>query len=128
MTVFIYRNLHKQCYSVRDEKTRRVGWHGEHVLVKDAIFKVSEAGRQRVLREKRKNVHAGVRGQLVAVDNETMDDGYPVNYEDLLFESGWLKIRYNPYEGPSFTQDGLPVHRANEVVLTPKGVYARGVQ
>jgi len=37
----------------------------DHVLglaLKDATFKVSRAGRERVIREQRKNVHAGVQG------------------------------------------------------------------
>jgi hypothetical protein len=128
MKVFTYKNLHLDCYSVREESTRRVGWHGEHVLIRDVTFKVSEAGRQRVLREKRKNVHAGVKGQLVSVDNETIDpDGYPVDYDTLLDESWWACVRYNPYKGPHFVADGRPVIHATEALLTPSGVFARGL-
>ena len=70
MQVFCYMNLHrskpgKPVYSVMDAKTRRVIAWEEEISLTDVQFKVSEAGRQRVLREKRKNVHAVVRGTLV---------------------------------------------------------------
>ena len=47
--VFVYRNLHKKCYSVKDWKTKKVIAHVDNIFLKDAVFKVSEAGRQRVL-------------------------------------------------------------------------------
>jgi len=47
------------------DKGRVVGW-ASTVLLSDVTPKVSEAGRQRVLREKRKNVHAGMGGYLSA--------------------------------------------------------------
>jgi hypothetical protein len=56
MKVFIYWNLHKLCWSVRDQQTRRVFDHVTSVVLRDCKFKVSEAGRQRVLREKQKKI------------------------------------------------------------------------
>jgi len=67
MRVFVYFNLHRKCWSVRALNGRykgRVVAHCDRVLLTDVEFRVSEAGRQRVLREGRKNVHAGVVGSL----------------------------------------------------------------
>lgn len=66
MKVFIYFNLHKKLFSVKALEGKdkgRVVAHVDSAMVYGATFKVSEAGRQRVLREKRKNVHAGVVGE-----------------------------------------------------------------
>ncbi len=43
---------------MKDKSTGRVIGYTESVNLEDVEFKVSEAGRQRLLREKRKNVHA----------------------------------------------------------------------
>lgn len=65
MKVFVYWNLHKNLWSVKSLE----GFHKGKVIarlssvnLKNCIFKVSEAGRQRVLQTK--NVHAGVVGYL----------------------------------------------------------------
>lgn len=61
----IYFNIHKKLFSIQ-EKTKK-GWrvisHKDSLLLKDVEFKVYSRGRERVLREKRKNVHAFVIGE-----------------------------------------------------------------
>ena len=64
MKVEVYRNLHKNCWSVRDCKTKKVIKHVQSAYIKNAELVVQPAGRSKVLREQRKNVHAFVRGQL----------------------------------------------------------------
>ena len=60
MIVQVYKNLHKSraadknIYSVRNKKSGLVINHVENIELKNVIFKVSEAGRQRVLKERRK--------------------------------------------------------------------------
>ena len=61
-----YRNLHKKCWSVRHK--RKVVSHEAHVFLVHAKFHVSQAGRERVVREKRKNVHAWVEGKYAGSD------------------------------------------------------------
>lgn len=65
--VRVYFNLHRKQLSVQSktDKGWRVWLHANKVTLEDVEFKVSEAGRQRVLREKKKNVHAFVEGNLV---------------------------------------------------------------
>lgn len=111
MKVRCYRNLHKNCYSVVDMKTGRVHAHLQSLLLKDARFRVSEAGRQRVLREKKKNVHAFVVGELAS-----NTQGVP----DLQPKEAW----YNPYRVSSFVnkRSKRPLHHAAFVYLGPGGM------
>lgn len=116
--VFVYFNLHKKLFSIRDVKTGRVVAHLKHVLLSEATFKVSEAGRQRVLLEKRKNVHAGVRGKYRGTRYGA--------YSEIALNGS---VRYNPYETPYFidTVTQEPVHEAQLVFLTGKSVmYSKG--
>lgn len=93
MRVFVYFNLHRKVWSVRalegPDKGRVVA-RSPHVLLTEASGKVSEAGRQRVLRERKKNVHAGLVGNLVSLDRRAALEG-----------SG-AQITYNPYKYDSF--------------------------
>lgn len=100
--VFIYRNLTKGCWSVRAtdglEKGRVIG-HVRTFCVNRPGFKVSEAGRQRVLRERRKNVHAGVTGTLISYRG--MNN---MNYGVEVPTLGWDRISYSPYLREYFYQ------------------------
>ena len=61
----VYFNLHKHLFSVQEKVNGswKVTRHVDSIFIRDALFKVSEKGRQRVLREKRKNVHAYITGE-----------------------------------------------------------------
>jgi hypothetical protein len=78
-------------------------------MMRDVELVVNQAGRRRVLREKRKNVHAFVRGQM----QRSAKTG-------LAFRDA-VPIRYNPYEAATFMTPtygpGRPVHRARRVFL-----------
>lgn len=105
--VFVYWNLHKGCWSVRDQKTRQVLGHADALVLTDCTFKVSEAGRQRVLRERCKNVHAGVVGTIVDVE-ELAYTPQPQERE----------AYYNPYKTATFISGTTPLHIAAVVRLT----------
>ena len=79
MKVEVYFNLHKQCYSIRFDRSTlwgttgsalkgRVIAHAQRVELKDVTCRVSQAGRQRVRETQRKNVHAFMIGTLVGLD------------------------------------------------------------
>lgn len=114
--VYVYRNLHKQCWSVRDCKTKRVVAHLDCLTLRNAKFKVSEAGRQRVLREKKKNVHAGVQGCFQS------GAGILHLYDDSKFK----RVRYDPYKrGDFYLQNGRGINESSRVVFDALGrVYA----
>jgi hypothetical protein len=113
MKVFVYFNLHRKLFSIKaleGPMKGRVIAHRHDVLINDATFKVSEAGRQRVIRERRKNVHAGVSGTW---------------FEDYFtFSSVSINgsaIMYNPYKYSTF------VHLYGEHPITSARLVALNV-
>jgi len=110
----VYFNLHKQCLSVR--LRGKVVGHFDSLAMVDAKFVVGQAGRERVLSEKRKNVHAFVRGD--------------VSVHDQLDESTGTVVTYNPYKYNTFvTAEGeLPVRGAKKVSIRGKKVVAWGLE
>lgn len=67
MRVRVYYNLNRAVWSIKameGEFKGKVIGYADSVVLSDAHTVVSEAGRQRVLRERRKNVHAYIDGQL----------------------------------------------------------------
>ena len=114
-SVYVYFNLHTKLWSVRSRKTRRVLYHSAVVLLYDCEFKVSQAGRKRVLKEKRKNVHAGVAGELdwanaTRCSRRFRQASFRIPHG---FEAP-VPVTYNPYKYESFVRkDNLePVTRA----------------
>jgi hypothetical protein len=115
MKVFVYFNLHRKCFSIKaleGKNKGRVVAHRDDVLLFDATFKVSEAGRQRVLRERKKNVPAGV----VGIWDETGTDLISI---DRVTTIG-TPITYNPYKYDTFVHlYGLhPIKTGRLVALT----------
>ena len=108
MKVEVYRNLHRNCWSVRSSETGRVIDHVKSITLIDAKLVVRPAGREKVLREKRKNVHAFIKG---TIDNFTSLQSQPV------------EIVYNPYKHTSFVirATGEPITTAEVVGLTLNG-------
>ena len=77
--VAVYRNLNRKCFSIKDKKTGLVVAHADKFRIENVRCKVSEAGRQRVLREKQKNVHALLLGIYIGnceMDTSQMDEVY----------------------------------------------------
>jgi len=108
--VFAYRNLHRACWSLKalsGEHKGKVIAHADDLILFGCELKVSEAGRQRVLRERRKNVHAGVVGLI--------------SHMDAANHHGKRKLSYNPYKAPSFTVNDEPVGMATHVHLDDQG-------
>lgn len=122
-TVQVYRNLHRDCLSVRMkvEQTytdsngvvrRRKGWkvvaHLPAITIIEPRFKVSEAGRKRVIREGRKNVHAYVEGVVGTLDE--CRDGQRVYYDPFKFETFVTELEW-------------PIRKAAKANILGKDVY-----
>ena len=127
MRVEVYFNLHKRVFSVRSCKTGRVVHHTKHIRLFDPIFVVRESGRQRVLRERKKNVHAFVRG-----DTDWFEPTLFHKYGD---DPTLDTIGYNPFKYNSFVKmpDETPVYQAERAWLNVNGndhptIQAEGVQ
>ena len=58
----IYRNLHTHTWSQVDRSTGLVASHPHEALILDASFVVQPAGNKKVRKDKKKHVHAFVRG------------------------------------------------------------------
>jgi hypothetical protein len=89
---YIYWNLHKNCYSVRFKG--KVIAHLTSLTATGVTFKVSQKGRQKVLREQKKNVHAFVVADKIFPKAEPFD----LTGCDLPTE----QVKYNPYKYNSF--------------------------
>jgi hypothetical protein len=132
MKVFVYFNLHRKLFSVKaleGPNKGKVISHTTYLWLKDVTFKVSEAGRQRVLREKRKNVHAGVVGTL---DCDLSNQDYR-NFGFSLLKHNSTQVTYNPYRFSSFVnkETSEPVKHAQYCLLNAvngrTGISACGV-
>lgn len=117
--VRVYRNIHKPgvVYSIQDPKTGLVLGHTEALLLANASFKVSDAGRERVRRTGSKNVHAFVEGTLT-------DDLFFIEYMQMV--KVLEKVMYNPYMYKSFVaqENETPVTHSSLVLINCHGVQA----
>ena len=102
MKVDVYFNLHKKVFSVRHKG--KVIAHVCNAMLKDVTYVVQPAGRAKVLRERKKNVHAFARGELIR--------RLPVvNYQGNL-------AKYNPYKAATFVdKDDEPLYNSDIAYL-----------
>ena len=110
MKVEVYWNLNKNCFSVRHKG--RVIAHTQSIQLRDIKWVVQPGGRARVLRERRKNVHAFARGTLVANSFEI-----PARHDH-----NYKRIIYDPYEYDSFVTLGTktPVYHSDFARLSTR--------
>lgn len=108
--VQVYRNLHKTdgghvWFSIK--KGGYVVAHTTRITISEVEFQVNEAGRQRVLREKKKNVHAFVTGRFWGIGECGTVDG---------------SFHYNPYKCGAFVDaDGVKLSKAVRAYLCGEG-------
>jgi tyrosine-protein phosphatase YwqE len=118
MRVDVYFNLHKKLFSVRSRERSDYGkviMHVKHLWLKNCQFVVRERGRERVLREKKKNVHAFVRGEL--------EQPFP----PIIYSLDEPKeVTYNPYRWDTFVEKEtqVPIKYAEIVEFFGKKVKA----
>lgn len=87
---FVYRNLHTGNYSVKQNGL--VIAHVESIILNNCSFKISEKLRQKVIKDKQKNVHAYI-------------VGYVESYKDINsipYIENRTSITYNPYKFKTF--------------------------
>jgi len=119
--VRVYRNLQRGGYSVQlrqpgHKYDRRVIAHSDSIMLQSVRFVVSEAGRLRVIREQRKNVHAFAEGLWAGrgwYDRSTL---------------GLSPVVYNPYQSGNFRlkYGDVALEGAEHVLLDSEGVAVRG--
>jgi hypothetical protein len=111
MKVRVYRNLHKKCLSVQHKTAK--GWrlwkHVDRANLTNVEFKVYQNGREKVLKEKQKNVHAFVIGEW--------------EESDLIIKNP-KAVYYNPYQTSQFVllSSGEEILNANMAIVEPHKV------
>ena len=95
MKVEIYFNLHKRLFSVRERHGKVIG-HRQWIGMVRPTFAVQQGGREKVLRDKSKNVHAFVR------PDQYWSEDTPMNFDIL---DAYTTVRYNPYKYTSFVDE-----------------------
>lgn len=105
--VMVYYNLHKHTFSVTYKGV--VILHADYVKLGNVEFRVREGGKEKVRREKSKNVHAFVIGELL--------DYCEFPCENIPSEPSNKVVTYNPYKYNSFVYKDSeePVYNAKEV-------------
>lgn len=97
--VRVYKNLNREdCFSIQDKKSKLVLGYASSVRLSHVKYIVGESARQRVLRDKRRNVHAYCEGYIVST-GESIPEGAATGY-------------YNPYNTALFINEETkqPIH------------------
>ena len=118
MKVEIYKNLHKSkngipVYSVRCAKSKKVFTHSKEIFLENVQFKVSQKGRLRVLKEKKKNVHALVVGKI---SDKTTLRGFKQATYCPYHTNGFFKLRYL----------NKNIFYAEKAILNANGLWVKG--
>ena len=110
----VYYNFKKKTFSVQEKVNGswKVVEHTNEIFIRNATFKVSEAGRQRVLKDKCKNVHAFILGER-----------FPFIPKSFVYRD---EVSYNPYTGPNFMvkSENKPLDYAKYVTIINGKVIA----
>jgi hypothetical protein len=107
--VMVYYNLHKHTFSVTYDG--RVIAHADYVKLENVVFRVRQGGRDKVLKDKRKNVHSFVIGTLI--------DYCKFPCENMPEEPNNDIVTYNPYKYNSYVMKDTeePIYNAGEVKM-----------
>lgn len=108
--VSVYRNLRTGNFSIL--KNGRVVKRADGIIITQAKFIVSQKGKERVLKEKRKNVHAMIRGLYMG-------------YDYIMDTSHLTECYYNPYKTETFINKntGQPIESAKFVYFKGDKAY-----
>jgi len=112
--VRVFKNPKLGCYNIMQGGLIKAT--ARQIRLRDAEFLVRESGRQRMLREKRRTIHAYVQGRLI--DFSHPDDAKSINHLP------GRQATYNPYRYSSFVdrETEVPLSRAPWVQLDECGV------
>ena len=111
--VSVYWNLQKRMWSIKQRGF--VVAHSRSISLKNAFPEVQKAGQIRVVKEKRKNVHAWITGYIAHGNaNWFMESG---------LEYGTYKASYDPYKAPAFFLTRVDTINQFEAILDVPGPY-----
>lgn len=110
--VMVYRNLHNKQFVWSVKQGSLVMAHANRICMKNVNFIVKQSGRNKVLLEKQKNVHAYVVGYICA---------------DTCQYQNMIPVTYNPYHMDSFVKKNLDysiqekIMQASLVIMNAEG-------
>lgn len=112
--VHVYRNLNTGNFSICCAKTQRVLAHATTVQLQDCTCKVSKSGREKTLLERRKRVHAWIKGTFISANKEKTEEFNRVIY-------------YNPYKTEQFMDiaGNKPVYHLDVAHFEGSVVYSK---
>lgn len=106
MLVRIYRNLHTKTLSMQSKvngKWKVIG-HPTSVSLNNVRFLVYKSGRDRVLREKKKYVHAYVEGELEFSNHGILSDGKLISYNPYKMDSFYILESNEPIKTAAWAE------------------------
>lgn len=117
--VSTFWNLHHEVFSMQstiiegEKRKTLVVAHCNEIILQNVSFVVRKAGRERVLKERQKNIHAFVKGEFVGESTGVID------------VSGMKQAYYNPFKQDYFSdkETGEKLIGAELVILKDKQVY-----
>ena len=109
--VWVYYNLHKQTFSIKYKN--KVRDYGNFIILENVEFVVQPGGRKRVIKDKVKNVHAFVCGELIYYNK------FNQRNDDFVVKDKRRIITYNPYLYDSFVikPNKKPIYKANKILM-----------
>jgi len=123
MRVRVYKNLHKDTFSIKDWESKsatynKVVGYSQNIALTNATFIVSQKGRERVLQEQSKNVHAYVQGDYLPFESEWL---YWTN-----LNLNWEQVSYNPYKSDTFftLKGNQPITLSAKVLIFQNKLFA----
>lgn len=117
MQVKVYRNLHKECYSIQNKRSGLVVEHADTVTLLGAMFIVQPSGHAKVIETQRKNVHAFAIGDRLYSNKAGV------------YDNTFIRIYYNPYRHDYFfVTDHRKIIGCDMLVLNATGMYGKGLK
>ena len=112
--VEVYRNLHKDCWSIRQDGLVKA--YANTAYITDPRFIVQPAGRAKTIQGGSKTVHAWVKGILHQFPNRIREIG----------DEMWNMVTYNPKKYKSFvlTDGNKPITSAQTAWLYMPCIWA----
>lgn len=112
--VQVYRNLHRACWSIRQDGLVKA--YADVIHLTDTDFVVRDKGRERVLKSRTKEVHAWLKGYIHPKPNSIRAFG----------DERWNRVTYNPYENQQFTlvKGSKPITKADRAWMILPHVWA----
>ena len=121
MRVEVYWNLHKKCWSIRHAHGKLIADrpHRSYLEMEDVTWVVQQGGRERVLREGKKNVHAFARGTLIETKG--------FSHHKRQGRGRAVAVTYNPYKHSTFinVDEACPLRKSQVGLFTRDHIEAK---